>query len=101
MKRRLGPPIAGLFLLHPALRQDTDCTECECKILTEMVKGRALRHLYALIWLIGVVRPRGGDRSGPLRCRRRGVGYADPELSGSVLLSGAEPEWYMLPITDR
>jgi hypothetical protein len=39
MKRRLGPPIAGLFLLHPALRQDTDCTECECKILTEMVKA--------------------------------------------------------------
>jgi hypothetical protein len=91
MKRRLGPPIAGLFLLHPALCQDTDCTECECKILTEMVKGRALRHLYALISLIGVARPRGVIGAG-----HSGVGVGSrvrrPGTLGLCPVVGAEPK---------
>jgi hypothetical protein len=32
-------PQAGLFLLRPRYARETDCTESECKILTEMVKG--------------------------------------------------------------
>jgi hypothetical protein len=35
----LAPPASGAFSLHPALVQETDCTEGECIVLTEMVKG--------------------------------------------------------------